>query len=137
MVLVPDLPSEDDLRDFDDDGIIVCQVFAVALENVETRSWPAIRCQQKLIEREIDLEDREVGEILPQTIYRQDCFPERFPPDFFGAAANPVLVKCFRINLPDPSGVAVTCGSDENAGVKTVEAVPCHVRTLVPYHPLT
>ena len=65
-----------------------CQAFAVAFQHLEGLSGCSAGIEQRLIKGIVNLENAEMVEILSQTVYREDRFPERFSPDFVGAAAR-------------------------------------------------
>ena len=77
--------------------------------------------QQRPVKSEIDLEDREMFEVLLDTVDREDFFDKGFPGNDFGAFGYVALVPVWRVNLSEPADITVTRRPDENLGMEIAE----------------
>jgi hypothetical protein len=78
----------------------------------------AVLVQQRPVKGEIDLQDRDVFEILLDAVDREDFFDKGFSGNDFGPFGGSVFVPVLRINLAEPAGVAVAGRADEDLGME-------------------
>jgi hypothetical protein len=60
-----------------------------------------------------------VFEVLGYAFDWQGFFIEGLVPDFVAPAGNPFVIPALCINLPDPSGVPITCRPDQDFQIET------------------
>lgn len=76
---------------------------------------------EKTVESEVDLQDREVLEILSYTLHREDFFNKSVFPHHLGALPDAALIMFFGIDLSQPTGISVASRAQPNLGVKAAE----------------
>jgi hypothetical protein len=81
----------------------------------------AVLVFEKTVESEVYLQDREVLEILCNTLHREDFFNEGVFPYYFGALYDAALITFFGIDLSQPAGISVASRAQPNLGVKAAE----------------
>jgi hypothetical protein len=76
---------------------------------------------EKTIESEVDLQDREMLEVLGHALHREDFFNEGVFPHHLGALPDAALITFLGIDLSQPTGIAVASRAQPHLGVKAPE----------------
>ncbi len=93
----------------------------VVLQHMIVLSRLAVLIQKKPVEGEIDLQHREVMEILFNAICGQYLLDKSVPGDDFGAFCYSLLIAIRGINLTDPAGISIRGRAYENLRMKIAE----------------
>jgi hypothetical protein len=121
LVAVAAPPGGNHLRDLENDPVPVFQVAGIGLQNLVSLSRFAALVQERLVKGEVELQDRKVLEILPDAVNREDLLDKRPAGDDLRPSGDPPLIATWGIDLPEPAGVPVARGPQEDLGVEVPE----------------
>jgi hypothetical protein len=89
---------------------------------------------EKTVESEVDLQDREVLEVLGNAVNREDFLYKGLFPHHLGALSYAALITVLAIDLPQPTSIAITSRTQSNLGVKAAEIKFLYVSLEVKRH---
>jgi hypothetical protein len=92
-------------------------VSAIRYPGFATSRYKRVLVQQRSVKCEIDLEDREMFEVLLDAVNREYFFDRRSSGSDFGAFGYVAPAPVLRINLSKPAGLTVTGRTNEDLGM--------------------
>ncbi len=99
----------------------------IGLEYLVVLGGLPVLIQQQPVKSGINLQYREMLEVLRHAVYGEHFFDEGFSGNDFGPFGYSAFVPVQRINLSDPAGISVTGRTYENLGMEIAEAEIIHL----------
>jgi hypothetical protein len=95
------------LGDFEEKDVFLLQILLISLESLEGLRGLAPLIPEGTIKGEVDLQDREVVEILVHALQGENFFSKGLFPHHLGARADAAKITLLSVDLPQPAGISV------------------------------